>query len=133
MRLPAISMAIAVGRRPIRISFCFSGRLRKPSISFPLRRRAIDRPGKLQKFGTDRDASPPGSRGVDIEADLLVLQIEVDDDSPTGNTGGVADRQYASPLQVLHDPGKIVLCLGADKEDVAQPQALARRYADDLD
>src|SRR5512144_1722526 len=118
MRPPATSIAIVVVRRLMRMNFCLSGRFRKSSISFPRRRRAVDRAGELQKFGADRDARPPGRSGVDLKTDLFVLQIEIDDDALRGKTCGVAHGEDAGALDGLHDPGKVEFSMGADKENM---------------
>jgi hypothetical protein len=66
-----------------------------------LSRIRVDDPGALQKLRADLD--PPGLGGVNLEANFVIVDVEVDDPAAPGEIIHVANGYDAGVIQALQD------------------------------
>src|SRR3989475_8393403 len=82
--------------------------------------------GQTQELRAELQASPLGAVGIDLEADLVPLDHEVDDATRRDEALHLAHREHARSVKVLHDLGQAALLRRADEQHVARFDALDR-------
>lgn len=71
-----------------------------------------------QQLGTDRQARMAGIVDIDVEADLVVDQFELDDPAMGGEVLHITYREYCLLLQYGHDVFEVTVACLADKNDL---------------